>query len=323
MKTIKINFVDFWAGFVKDNNYFYNVLSTQYNVVLDDDPDYLFYSSYGNQYLHYKCTRIFYASENVRPDFYACDYAFTFDFIDRKNHFRFPLYGYYIDMYPKQLNKDVSNLFKTRSREELALAWYNKKNFCCIIVSNPRGKERIDFFKKLNKLKGVDSGGRYLNNVGGAVPDKLEFIKDYRFVISFENSSYPGYTTEKIMEPIVADCIPIYWGNPKIALDFNEQRFLNYPAFSDEDALIERILELENSPEKAIDMVLQPAFPGGTERPVFIRDNEVLSFFETIVQEQPLRRPVAVTYKRYIHWGKITAIKSYSMFKRIRRKIKR
>ena len=322
-QTIRINFTDFWQGFLKDNNYFYNLLSTRYKVVLDDDPDYLFYSSYGNEYLGYKCTRIYYAAENIRPDFSACDYAYSFDFSSDKRNFRFPLYGYYIDMYPNQLNKDLSNLFKRRERNELKKIWQQKKNFCCIVVSNPDSTKRIDFFKKLDHIKAVDSGGRYLNNTGAAVKDKLAFIKEYRFVISFENAAYPGYTTEKILEPIIADCIPIYWGNPKIGLDFNEERFLNYHAFSNEEELIEKIFELENDPENAIDMIVKPAFSSGIEKPVFIRDSEVLAFFEKIVNETGKHWPVATTYKKYILWMKLTAVKCYSLFSKMLRIVKR
>ena len=72
----------------------------------------------------------------------------------------------------------------------------------------------------------VDSGGKFLNNVGGPVTDKLSFIKDYKFVISFENSSYPGYTTEKILEPMLVNSIPVYWGNPLVYNDFNYRTYI-------------------------------------------------------------------------------------------------
>ena len=35
----------------------------------------------------------------------------------------------------------------------------------------------IDFFHKLNEYKKVDSGGKYLNNIGKPVVDKMDFIK--------------------------------------------------------------------------------------------------------------------------------------------------
>ena len=85
-----------------------------------------------------------------------------------------------------------------------------------MLVSNPNAKEGIDFFNALSVVKHVDSGGRHLNKIGYSVDNKMEFIKDYKFVIAFENSSYPGYTTEKILEPLVAGCIPVYWGSPAV-----------------------------------------------------------------------------------------------------------
>ena len=60
MKELKIDFSDFWPGFIKDNNYFFNLLSLKYNVTIDNNPDVLFFSSYGDSYLNYKCSRIFY-----------------------------------------------------------------------------------------------------------------------------------------------------------------------------------------------------------------------------------------------------------------------
>ena len=44
MKTIKIDFVDFWGDLVKTDNYFYNLLATKYNVVIDGrNPDLIFF----------------------------------------------------------------------------------------------------------------------------------------------------------------------------------------------------------------------------------------------------------------------------------------
>ena len=88
-----------------------------------------------------------------------------------------------------------------------------------MLVSNPNSKERINFFNALSKVKKVDSGGRYLNNIGYVVEDKMALIKDYKFVFAFENSSFPGYTTEKILEPLIANCIP------SIGEPFNWKRF--------------------------------------------------------------------------------------------------
>ncbi len=65
-------------------------------------------------------------------------------------------------------------------------------------------KVRNNFFLKISKYKKVDSGGLALNNIGYIVKNKLEFIKDYKFTIAFENSSYSGYTTEKITDAFIS-----------------------------------------------------------------------------------------------------------------------
>jgi hypothetical protein len=146
------------------------------------------------------------------------------------------------------------------TRGEASRIWRAKSKFCCMVVSNPNCKERIQFFKNISQVKQVDSGGFVLNNVGGRVADKAEFIKDYKFVISFENYAQDGYTTEKILEPIFTDCIPIYWGNKLIDKDFNSERFIDYSKFESEEELIAKLLEIDQNDELAVDMLMQPTF---------------------------------------------------------------
>lgn len=287
-RVIKINFTDFWEGFSKKDNFFYNLLSSRYAVEISDTPDFLFYSCYGRKFLNYKCTRIFYASENMRPDFLRCDYAISFDYIKKKNHFRLPLYHLYIidgkDYYEK-LTREIT-------RQEAATLWKQKTKFCCMLVSNPHAKERINFFNALSKVKHVDSGGRYLNNIGYAVEDKPAFISDYKFVLAFENSSYPGYTTEKILEPLVANCIPVYWGNPLIENDFNGGAFVNANNYLHNDALIKRLLEIDENEELAIEMLIQKKIPDNAKDHLKVKQ-EVLEFFSKIITTNK-RLPVAL-----------------------------
>ncbi len=297
MKEIKINFVDFWPGFDKKNNYFYNLLIQKYKVSIDENPDLLFYSCYDKNYLKYNCTRIFYTAENVRPDFTACDFAFSFDYNNRENHFRLPLYSMYVEL----LNL-LDKLQTIPTREEAKQIWNAKTKFCCMVVSNPNGLERLNFFNNLSKIKQVDSGGAVFNNVGGKVPDKFEFIKDYKFVISFENSAYDGYTTEKILEPIYKDCIPIYWGNKFVSKDFNSKRFIDYNDFKSEKELIDKLLEIDKNDELAINMLMQPTFSNHrvTHEEERIQVLQILS--NTI--ENP-KKPIARKLWRYIHYVKI------------------
>ena len=72
--------------------------------------------------------------------------------------------------------------------------------------------------------------GRVLNTLGHRVADKQAFLRDYKFTIAFENESHPGYTTEKIVEPMLADSIPIYWGDPLVGTDFEVESWLEHLA---------------------------------------------------------------------------------------------
>lgn len=271
MKKLKLKFVDFWIDMGKpESNYFFQLLSQHYDVEFSDEPDIVFYSCFGKEYQKYTCTRIFYSPENWRPDFSRSDYAMTFDRLEDKRHLRVPLWAlYYIsykkgDLLPAPLPVETDPLKRLDE-------WKSRKNFCSIIVSNAKAPERIRFFEQLNRRMKVDSGGRWNNTIGRELPsgtqNKFQFIKDYRFVISFENASHPGYTTEKVMEPLLAGCIPIYWGDPEIGADFNTRRFIHIGKASDAgyEEAIETILDLERNPEKARAILDEPIFAGDRE----------------------------------------------------------
>ena len=61
--------------FQKDNNYFYHLLASEYDVAIDEkDPDLLFFSvDYAktrerDKYKNHRCKKIFYTGESVSPE---------------------------------------------------------------------------------------------------------------------------------------------------------------------------------------------------------------------------------------------------------------
>ena len=246
---IKINFSDFWGGFDKTNNYFYNLLKEEFDVEISNNPDYLFFSVFGNQHQNYKCVKIFYTGENVAPPLDYCQYSFSFDYLDDTRNYRLPHYLLY-DGYYELVNQKIID-------ESLS-----KRKFCNFVVSNGNCQERNNFFNQLSKYKKVDSGGRFMNNLGFAITDKRKFQSEYKFSISFENNAYrpqqPGYTTEKIMEPMTVNSIPLYWGNPNIDLEFNTKSFVNFYDFNSEKDMIDYIIELDKDDNKYLEMLKQP-----------------------------------------------------------------
>ena len=153
-------------------------------------------------------------------------------------NYRLPHYLLYDGYYELQKEKNI----------EQSLA--NRK-FCNFVASNGNCQERNQFVQLLSQYKKVDCGGQWMNNIGYAVTDKRKFQSEYKFSISFENNAYrpqfPGYTTEKIMEPMTVNSMPIYWGNPKISEEFNTNSFVNFYDFNNMSDMVEYIIELDKN----------------------------------------------------------------------------
>ena len=246
---LKIKYVDFWPGFNSNDNGFLNLVKEFYEIEYSDNPDILIYSCYGTEFLKYNCPRLFYTAENIRPNFRFCDFALSFDYLEDERHFRWPLYRRWFS---------VCELTKPRNSNDIQS---RKEGFCSFVVSNAtESEERINFFHELSKYKQVSSGGKYANNVGGPVANKRDFISKYLFNIAFENSSFPGYTTEKIAEPWLEGCIPIYWGDPEITKEINPDCFINMHDYASFDAAIAHIKEVDASPALQIKYLTAPFF---------------------------------------------------------------
>ena len=292
MDTIKVKFDKLYNGFNTSDNFFTRQLSAKNNVEICDDPDFYFFTHpvYGSKnYLKYNCHRIFFGGENIRADWNICDYVFDSDFYENNpRQKRMPLWAYW----------PLSRLIQPKAFDNLE----DKKKFCCMVVSNPKCKERNEFFQQLSKYKKVDSGGRFLNNIGIHVANKMEFIKDYKFVIAFENSSFPGYTTEKLIEPMMVNSIPVYWGNPLVDKDFNTRSFVNIKDISQFDDAINKIIELDKEDEKYLEILNEPFFHNNRIPPEFT-DESIQKFLDFIIKDSKVKKPVAtIKVKRFIHY---------------------
>lgn len=50
----------------------------------------------------------------------------------------------------------------------------------------------------------------------GPCAHKGKVLRRYRFAIAFENTALPGYVTEKLIDALLAGCVPIYRGAPDV-----------------------------------------------------------------------------------------------------------
>ena len=285
-KQLKLTFTDTNEQIAR---FFVTVLSQRFDVSIDhENAEYLIFgdTNFGRNNLNYdpnKITKIFYTGENQRPWDYQCHYAISFDHLENDQCYRLPLYVVY-DL-DNLINKIPSYSTHRKSEEDIA----KKTGFCSFVVRNPNCQKRNEFFQKLNTYKKVDSGGPLFNNIGYVLPygnesmkAKLSWLPNYKFNMCFENSSYPGYVTEKIYEAFIGKTIPIYWGSSTVEVDFNPRAFLNWYDYKNDDDFLQAIIELDQDEDKYREMYMQPMFSKPTTNRFMDLDN-FLNWFETKV----------------------------------------
>ncbi len=292
-KNVKLQFRNFWKGF--DYRDHFGFLLKEYDIRITNNPDCIIYSCYGSPWyekymphIESKAVRVFYTGENVRPDMNKCDYAISFcyeDDIKSPRHFRIPNYTF--RLWKFGYNSQV--LMKNNINIQKVLLSKNK--FCNFIYSNPSGETRNQFFHKLSEYKPVDAAGKLFNNIGKPIPgghgsghkEKIDFMRPYKFTIAFENSSYPGYTTEKIVEAMLANTVPIYWGNPEVHRDFNPKSFISfYDCGCSLDKLRKRVEEVDQNDELYLSY-LQDTFLHENKISKYLDENYVLDVFRQIL----------------------------------------
>lgn len=268
----------------------------------DQTADYVFHSVGGFEVLKYPGVRIFVTGENITPNFAISDYALSFEhlsFSDR--HLWFPLIKLYDKSYkvlskPRPLANDILKI---------------KTDFCAYVMSNTKNSapERTQIFDLLCHYKKVNSGGKWRNNIGGRIADKQAFQEKHKFVIAFENCSYPGYLTEKFADAAAANAIPVYWGDPKIGKLFNPKAFINCHDFDSLNDVIERVIEIDQNDDIYKQMLSEPWFING-EEPDDLKDEKIIQFLTNIFdqeQKQAFRRNLG-------RWGIKKEAQLYNMY---------
>jgi len=102
-----------------------------------------------------------------------------------------------------------------------------KTKLCSVVCSNKavsKGhRQRLAFVELLKRKFGdqIDVYGRGFNEI----KDKDEALAGYRFHIAIENSIHRDYWTEKLADPFLRGCFPIYAGCPNLIDYFPEGSF--------------------------------------------------------------------------------------------------
>jgi alpha(1,3/1,4) fucosyltransferase len=294
MRPIRVSFRHFWRGF--DWRSHFGFLDEHFRIEESDDADFVIFCVFVDgrnagrmPRLDTKTTRIFYTPENVPPDMRHCDFAFGFvheDHVGSDRYRRLP--NYPLRLWASGFASE--DLIKPDLDAGAVLA--GKRRFCNFIYSNPRCAARNAFFEKLSRYKRVDAPGAVCNNLPGVLPrpgayadvrPKLDFVRPYKFTIAFENESSPGYTTEKIVEPMLVHSLPIYWGDPLVGRDFETRSFLNYfDACRSLDELVDLVVAVDRD-DRLYEQYLRQPYLIGNRLPPHLERKRVADWFGRIL----------------------------------------
>lgn len=275
----------------------------EFEISQSRDADYVFYNGVRSEILKYSGVRIAVMGENVSPNFMVADYAMAFDkiaFSDR--YLWFPLIRSY-----------ASYRALTAPRRGVDEVVDQKSEFCAYVMSNTTDSadERTSIYDALSSYKKVNSGGRWRNNVGGRVADKLAFQSKHKFVLALENSSTPGYLTEKFADAAAADAIPIYWGDPDVGNILNPKAFINCHEYDSLQDIVARVRKIDQDPGLYRAILAEPWFPDGVE-PECFRHETIRDFLINIFDGDP-----AEAFRRNRgRWGQKMERQLYDMYYR-------
>ena len=322
-KIIKINYCGFWDSFDPNFNLLNSVLKERYNIIISDNPDFVFCSPLGKplEYMKYDCVRILYSGEPLSPDFNIFDYAMAFDFIE---------FGDRYLRYPLSIWRNIGEChFREPLSEEDAVKLLQKKKFFCNFIQGHRSDSglREQLFNTLNEYKRVESAGTFMNNqvdnktVFGE--SKIQLLKECKFSICSESLEYPGFTTEKISHGFECCSIPIYLGDPLISKVYNNKAFINCSDYNNDlNAVLERVKEIDNDDKLYIEILCEPI----TQDPDFCHKQyeKLCDFLYNIFDQEPekafrrIRHYCAAQYegyaKEYAKWNSSFSYRFYKKF---------
>lgn len=273
---------------------FTSFLSKKYIIDTSGNPDYViskesrdFYRSYLKHHPN-RPIGILFAGEAFTPDFNIFDYAIGFDHLNfGDRYFRLHTLNFF--------NFELPYGSLEKKTEQIDKEYSHKSRFCNFIYSNSKSHHaRKEIFNAIHKRKHVDAAGKLLNNSSEKIngskdwrKEKIEYQKKYKFTIAAENAFYPGYTTEKILHPMFAMSIPIYWGNPRVSDYFNNLSFINIHEYDSLERVADHVMELDTNESSYRAMLEQPWMTPSQEKIISANNTDFECFLANIF-DQPI-----------------------------------
>jgi hypothetical protein len=178
------------------------------------------WSNFWDHNLGNYCSKVFFHDLNLLDD----------DIRNKSVYFEYPSCLMYHMLYNNNVNYFLNTKFK-------------KTNLLSFVTSFTPTNNNYLYDKRTNlaiELLGTNLDFHiYGNNwpildqrIKGPIQDKKDALIDYKYSIAIENSREKNYVTEKFVDCVLCDTIPIYYGSPNIHDIYDPQEFISLQEIS-------------------------------------------------------------------------------------------
>jgi hypothetical protein len=155
--------------------------------------------------------------------------------------------------------KEQPHCYASMSYDDLRDARPRKDRLLSTLTSGKRTtaghRRRLDFIRMLERRLGSEFDAFTPDKP--KVKDKWETVARYKYHLAIENSAYPHYWTEKIADPFLGGCFPIYHGCPNLSDYFPTRSYVPIDINKPEKAIatIEKVINSETFESSQADIM--------------------------------------------------------------------
>ncbi len=255
-----------------------------------EEPEVIFYCTLDpmhQQHFHHLSRKVFFARDNILPDWRYADWGVSFDAPSDRN-----FYANWHDGHPRPAQVEEIAAPPSAPADSLA----KKSRFCAFVYSEPHCVSRIHLLDLLSRTMRVEAGGRMLRSVRHALMPRpvanypegvADFYRPYKFAICFENVRVAGYHSEKIWSAFRGDAVPIYLGDPHIATQYNPEAFIHARDFDSLESLARHVMRVHHDDALYLRYLAQPRLTEAQEARVRGSDARYLEFLRRALLTPP------------------------------------
>jgi hypothetical protein len=141
------------------------------------------------------------------------------------------------DIIIKNKDENINNINNIINKKKFFCSYLNYEN----IVLNEELYDSLLKYKLIDNLDEIYTNEKYNDLL-------VEKYSEYKFVLSIENILSNGFISERIINPILANSIPIYYGDKDVFNIINKKRVIYINDYNNYDDLLEYIKKVDNDP---------------------------------------------------------------------------